>query len=36
MDRKFQKGDYVLARGEVIWIDNDGTRGCGLRVARFR
>ncbi|MEY9560528.1 hypothetical protein [Sinorhizobium fredii] len=25
MDRKFQKGDHVLAKGEVIWIDEDGT-----------
>ncbi|MEY9626126.1 hypothetical protein [Sinorhizobium fredii] len=22
---KFHKGDHVVARGEVIWIDYDGT-----------
>ncbi|MGX1259995.1 hypothetical protein [Sinorhizobium fredii] len=22
---KLQKGDHVMARGEVIWMDNDGT-----------
>ncbi|MDW9418599.1 hypothetical protein [Sinorhizobium meliloti] len=21
---KFQKGDQVVAKGEVVWIDNDG------------
>lgn len=25
MDTKFQKGDRVVARGEVIWVDEDGT-----------